>query len=194
MVSACGITEVSDGGPVMAPLTKDSLSPQAVRAIIQGVMHSRTSVAGLGRDRRGSAMIEFCFMLPWYVFLFVGTFDFGFYAYSLIATTTAAREVAAYCSATSTTCSTGTEQTSVCTNLVITQLNYMPNVGSTVTTCSASPLTLTITYTAAASCPDGNACVTAQVSYVTPQLFPIPNALSGNLSITKTIVMRLAAG
>jgi Flp pilus assembly protein TadG len=156
-------------------------------------MRSRTRVAVFGRDRRGNAMIEFCFMLPWYVFLFVGTFDFGFYAYSLIATTSAAREAAAYCSASSSTCNTDPQKTSVCTNLVITQLNYMPNMGSAVTTCSASPLTLTITYPSAASCPDGNACATASVVYVTPQLFPIPSQLAGQLTVTKTITMRLAS-
>ena len=69
-------------------------------------------------------------MLPWYIFLFVGAFDSGFYAYGLIATSNAARIAATYCSASSVTCSTVGEQATVCTNYVITQLNYMPNMGS----------------------------------------------------------------
>ena len=138
--------------------------------------------------QRGSAMIEFCFLLPWYIFLFIGTFDFGFYSYSLIATANAARVSAVYCSASATTCATNTY---VCTNYAIGQLKYLPNIGSSVTTCNASPLTVTITYPAATSCPDGNACTSVTVSYVTPQLIPIPNVLSGQITIAKTVVMPL---
>jgi Flp pilus assembly protein TadG len=138
--------------------------------------------------RRGSAMIEFCLLMPWYIFLFVGAFDFGFYAYSLIATANAARIGAMYCAASSSTCSS---ITTTCTNYVIPQLSGLPNVGTTVTTCAASPVTLTITYPTASTCPDGNACTTVQVVYVTPSLFPIPGMFPGQLTITKAITMRL---
>ncbi len=49
---------------------------------------SCSSLEAFSRDRRrrGGSMIEFCLLLPWYIFLFVGAFDFGFYAYSLIST------------------------------------------------------------------------------------------------------------
>jgi len=123
-------------------------------------------------------MIEFCFLMPWYIFLFAGTFDFGFYSYSLIATANAG------------TCPSNTY---TCTNYVISQLADMPNIGTTVTTCNASPLTVNITYPTAASCPDGNACTTVQVTYVTPGLIPIPALFPGQLTITRTVTMRLAS-
>ena len=133
-------------------------------------------------------MIEFCFLLPWYMFLFIGTFDFGFYSYSLIATANAARVSAIYCAASTTTCASNTY---ACTNYAIGQLRYLPNIGSAVTTCNASPLTLTITYPTASSCPDLNACTSVTVTYVTPQLIPIPNVLLGQITITKTVQMAI---
>ncbi len=48
----------------------------------------------------------------------------------------------------------------------------MPNIGTAVTTCGASPLTLTVSYPTAANCPDGNTCTTVSVVYVTPELIP----------------------
>src|ERR1700681_444740 len=50
----------------------------------------------MSRRRSGNSMIELTFMMPWLVFLFVGVFDFGFYAYALIATQNAARAVAVH--------------------------------------------------------------------------------------------------
>ena len=141
-------------------------------------------------------MIEFCLLLPWYIFLFVGTFDFGFYSYSLIATANAARVSAAYCAASGSTCSTVTSSTNFrnnCTNYILGQLSMLPNVGSGVTTCTASPVTLTVSYPAAASCPDGNTCDEITVVYVTPQLIPIPGVFPGQLTITRTVEMRLSS-
>ncbi len=146
---------------------------------------------GARRRRTGSAMVEFCLLMPWYIFLFAGTFDFGFYSYALIATSTAARVSAVYCSASNTTCSSNTYS---CTNYVLTQLSYMPNVLSAVTTCNASPVTVTISYSAAAACPDTMyACTAVTVTYVTPQLVPIPGLFPGQLTITKTVQMRLTS-
>lgn len=139
--------------------------------------------------RRGSAMVEFCFLLPWYVFLFAGVFDFGFYSCSLIATANAARVTAYYCAAKDGACTVANSDTT-CVNYVVGQLKYLPNVGSAVTTCSAAPITMTIGY-ATGSCPDANPCVTATVAYVTPQLVPIPGLLPGQLTITKAVTLRL---
>ena len=41
--------------------------------------------------RRGNNIIEFTFLMPWYAFLFVGTYDFGFFCYSLISVHTVGR-------------------------------------------------------------------------------------------------------
>ncbi|HEY3376701.1 MAG TPA: TadE family protein, partial [Armatimonadota bacterium] len=46
------------------------------------------------KPRRGQAMVEVTLMAPWIVFLFIGIFDFGFYAYAAICTQNAARAVA----------------------------------------------------------------------------------------------------
>jgi Flp pilus assembly protein TadG len=143
------------------------------------------------RGRTGSAMVEFCLLMPWYMFLFAGTFDFGFYSYALIATSNAARVTASYCSASATTCAT---KTYTCTNYVLTELSYMPNIGTTVTGCDSSPLTLTITYPSLASCPGAlNTCDSVTVTYVTPQLVPIPGIFPGQLTITKTVQMPLTS-
>ena len=135
-------------------------------------------------------MVEFCLLMPWYIFLFAGTFDFGFYSYALIATSNAARITATYCSSGSGACPS---ITSSCTNYVLAQLSYMPNVGSTVTTCSASPVTLSISYPSAASCPDTNTCTAVTLTYVTPRLVPIPGLFPGQITITKTVQMRLSS-
>jgi Flp pilus assembly protein TadG len=153
-------------------------------------MASSAHRSGARRGRTGSAMVEFCLLMPWYIFLFAGTFDFGFYSYALIATSNAARVSAVYCGATSTTCSSNT---TVCTNYVIAELSYMPNIGSTVTTCNASPLTVTVSYPAPATCPDTNSCTSVTVTYVTPQLVPIPGIFPGQLTITKTVQMPLTS-
>jgi Flp pilus assembly protein TadG len=141
------------------------------------------------RLRRGTALIEFCFILPWYVFLFVGAFDYGFYSYSLISTTTAARVAGYYCAKADGTCPAG--NTAMC-NYAIGQLQNLPNMGTAVTACDASPLTVTPAYDATgASCPDGNGCVTVTVAYDTPHLIPIPGLLPSQLTITKATTMRL---
>jgi Flp pilus assembly protein TadG len=76
-------------------------------------------------DRRGNSLIEFSLLFPWYIFLFAGIFDFGFYAYALIATQSAARVAAVYCSASS---STASDSATAC-GYALDQLSGMPNVG-----------------------------------------------------------------
>jgi hypothetical protein len=48
------------------------------------------------KARRGTSTIEFSMMMPWFVFLFVGAFDWGFFAHALISTQSAARVAALY--------------------------------------------------------------------------------------------------
>lgn len=140
--------------------------------------------------RSGSNVIEFSFMIPWYIFLFVGSFDYGFFAYSLISTQTAASVGASYCASSS---STLTDATTAC-GYALDNLRYMPNVGSGLTTCgssttvtSSAPVALTA---ASVSGPDGNTAAQVKVVYLTPQLIPIPGVLPGTLTITRTVTMR----
>jgi Flp pilus assembly protein TadG len=136
------------------------------------------------RSRRGNALIEFSLMMPWYVFLFIGTFDFGFYAYSLIATQSAARVAALYCATSS---ATATDSSTAC-SYALDQLRNLPNVGYSMSTCDASPLTVTAsTWTG----PDSNSGTSVLVTYTTPQLIPIPGILPGQLTINRTVKMPL---
>ncbi len=43
------------------------------------------------RRQRGGSLVEVALLAPWIFFLFVGIFDFGFYAYAAICTQNAAR-------------------------------------------------------------------------------------------------------
>ena len=54
---------------------------------------------GRSNRRSGTNAIEFALLIPWYIFLFVGAIDYGFYSYGLIATQSAARVGAMYCAA-----------------------------------------------------------------------------------------------
>jgi Flp pilus assembly protein TadG len=141
---------------------------------------------GNGRrpSRRGNAIIEFSLLMPWYIFLFVGTYDFGFYSYSLIAAESAARVAALYCATNST---TATDSTTAC-GYALDQLRNLPNIGYNLTTCSASPLVVTASSTTG---PDNNSATSVLVTYTTPRLIPIPGLLPGQLTINKTIVMAI---
>jgi Flp pilus assembly protein TadG len=136
--------------------------------------------------RNGNNIIEFAFMLPWYVLLFVGAVDMGFYSYALISVQSAARVGAIYCSASSTTCSTNAEPC----HYALAQLADLPNVPSTLTTCNASPVTVTVTY-ATNSTPDGQPDVQVTVAYVLPALAGIKGLLPGQYTATRTVAMRL---
>ena len=49
-----------------------------------------------GRGRRGNDIIKSSFLVPCYIFPFVGAFDFGFFSYSLIPAQVAASEAAMF--------------------------------------------------------------------------------------------------
>lgn len=152
--------------------------PQVPEHIMKGKLKARE------KSRRGNALIEFSLMMPWYVFLFIGIFDFGFYAYSLIATQSAARVAALYCATNST---TATDSTTAC-SYALDQLRNLPNVGYSVSTCNGSPLTVTASNW---SGPDSNSGTSVLVTYTTPQLIPIPGILPGQLTINRTVKMPL---
>ena len=90
------------------------------------------------RHERGNSIIEFSLMAPWLIFLFVGAMDWGFYAYALIATESAARVSCLY---TSTNTADASDNTTACT-YALGQLKKMPNVG---TSCATSLAALSTT-------------------------------------------------
>ena len=136
--------------------------------------------------KRGNCLVEFSFLAPWYIFLFAGAFDFGICSYALVTAQNAARMAAAYCSTNST---TATDSVKACT-YALDQLRGLPNVGSGVTSCSGSPVTVTAGKVTG---PDGvtNGSAAVSVTYATPALIPLPGIFSGQISITRTVTMRI---
>jgi Flp pilus assembly protein TadG len=151
------------------------------------------------RRLRGNNLIEFSLLVPWYIFLFVGALDSGFFAYALIANQTAAREGALYCSASAATCPSDTASSTQC-GYALDQLRMMPNVGSALITCgtgttvtASAPVavsTASLTSATTPASPDGNPCTSVTVVYLTPNLVPIPGLFPGQVTITRTVKMR----
>lgn len=149
-------------------------------------------------SRRGNSIIEFSLLMPWYVFLFIAAFDYGFFSYSLISANAAVREAALYCSAASWSACVDSSTSKQCT-YALGQLQMLPNVGSGVTTCgtgtsvtSSAPVAVSSSVLSSTS-PDGNPAASVTVVYLTPQLIPIPGLLPGQMTITRTVTMRYAS-
>jgi hypothetical protein len=143
------------------------------------------------RGDRGHSIIEFAIFLPWLLFLFVGAMDWGFFAYSLIATEAAARIGALY---TSTSSFTATDATTAC-NYALDQLRKMPNVGPTVTSClsgtAVTPIAPIGVSATSLTGPDGNTAAQFSVTYRTPTFIPIPGVLPSSITITRSFQMRV---
>ena len=136
-------------------------------------------------SRKGNSLIEFSFLLPWYVFLFVGSFDLGMYSYALVALQEGVRMGAMYASQTTTTASNST----TAGTYVLASLQGLPNIGTSVTSTSAAPIVVTAALVN--SGPDGAPATTVTAVYTTPQLIPIPGLLPGQLTITRSVEMRV---
>jgi Flp pilus assembly protein TadG len=139
------------------------------------------------KRRRGSSIVEFALLMPWYFFLFVGAYDYGFYAYGLIATESAARVAAMYCSGS---VSLASNCSSAACAYALGQLQNMPNVGSSMITCSA-PVVVSTSMVSGGSSPDGADAAQVTVQYTTPTLIPIPNLLPGTITLVRTVTMRV---
>jgi TadE-like protein len=145
------------------------------------------------KANKGNSIIEFSLLLPWFIFLFTGVFDFGFYAYALIAAENAAR-VAVLRSAANN--ATAADQSGACA-LAVTELTGLPNVGPSYSgSCNADPLTVTSSYcdsstpcSGSTGSVDGGPAAFVTVTYSMPPLFRIP--IPGVTHITRTAEMRL---
>jgi hypothetical protein len=131
-------------------------------------------------------------MLPWYVFFFVGTYDWGFYAHALISTESAAR-VAAELTSQST--AQAANQSTACI-LATEELRIMNNMRGTGTpTCSASPLIVTAAQVGRGQTNTNSADLEPAsqitVQYTTVGLIPIPGLLKGSATIYRVVQMRL---
>lgn len=133
-------------------------------------------------------------LLPWFIFLFVGVFDWGYYAHALISTEAAAREATLYASTSKAVATAGTASATVCT-LALEELRIVPNVGSSITTCSASPVVTTLALIgpgqANTNSADSQLAALVSVQYTTLSLIPIPLLLKGSATFYRVVEMRL---
>ncbi|MFN7998264.1 MAG: TadE family protein [Bryobacteraceae bacterium] len=134
------------------------------------------------KRQSGHAIVEVAFLCPWILFLFAGTFDVGFCAYSLIATQSAARVAAQYASQGPT---TAVDQNGVCT-WALAELNTLPGAHG-LNSCSANPVIVT---TSKVTGVDGAQAASVSVTYQTIPLIQIPGFPS-RFNITRTAQMRL---
>lgn len=162
------------------------------------------------RRNRGSAIVEAALLMPWLAFLFIGTLDFGFYAYAAICTQNAARAAALQ------TDGAGSQTNALACSAALGELNGLPNMVN-VTTCVTSRSAITnadpvavcaVTLTASGSsnsacsttaacadCNDASATTPSSaqvvVTYQTPPLLPIPGVLTGRLTLTRVAEARV---
>jgi Flp pilus assembly protein TadG len=138
--------------------------------------------AAKNRNRRGHAVVEVTFMMPWIFFLFAGALDMGFYSHALIATTNAARAAALY---TSTNGATSAHSAKAC-DYARAELSGMTNARN-LTSCTSLPLVVN-----AEGFTDSTGAVATRVTvtYQTPPMFPIPG-LPGQLILTRRAEMRV---
>jgi hypothetical protein len=123
-------------------------------------------------------------MLPWYLFFFVGTYDWGYYAHALISTESAARMGAEYTSQ----CSAQASNQAMACILANEDLRIMNNVSGTGTpACAASPVIVTAaqagpgqTNTNSTDLPQASQVT---VQYTTVGLIPIPGLLKSRTTV-----------
>ena len=143
----------------------------------------RVLLARRSRGKRGSSLVELTLISPWLLFLFVGVVDLGFFTYSLIAVENAARVAAEFTSKNS---AVAGSYSAACTK-VLPELEMLPGVGS-LTDCSNSTLTVTA---AAVDGPDLKPATSVSVTYRGVNLIPIPGLLTGRLTFTRNVKMRV---
>lgn len=140
---------------------------------------------------RGGSALEMALLLPWLIFLFVGAFDWGYYAHALISTENAARVAGTYAATSST---TATDTTNVCL-FALEELRIVPNIASNTTCGGTSPVAITTALIgpgqANTASADGQLAAQVSVQYTTLQLIPIPGLLRNQATFYRTVQMRL---
>ena len=148
------------------------------------------------RGNSGHSAVETALMLPWLIFSFMGTLDFGFATYALISVENAARVAAIYASSNSiiaqaTVASPGSGL--ACT-YVLAEMRNAPNVGRNrqpVTTCWPSdPVQVAAAYNPTAYNIPGTPLfldtATVSVTY-TLRLLAIPAIMPSQITITRRV-------
>jgi Flp pilus assembly protein TadG len=135
-------------------------------------------------SKKGSSAVEFAILVPWFVFLFIGILDMGYYNYALITAQSAARTAVLFTSS-STSAST---QTAAACSYVYDQLTMNINLMGATTCSSPSPISLT---TSVGVGPDGNQASTVTIQFTSATLIPIPGLLPANVPIVRTAQMMI---
>jgi hypothetical protein len=128
-------------------------------------------------------MMELVMIGPWIFFLSIGALDWGFYATSLVSVEAAARSAALY---TSTDTSTAGNSHAAC-DIALGEMRKLPNIGAGVTTCGSNPV---VTATLVPG-PDNANASRVSVTYRSISLIPIPGLLAKQLTVTRTVTLRL---
>jgi len=172
----------------------------------------QTSIKNKRREQ-GGAIVEVALLAPWIFFLFVGVFDFGFYAYGIICTQNAARAAA-----TQTASSVGVQSASIACDAAWNELRGLPNIAGATKDCTTLPViviqrtlcdsTKVLPTSLRPSCVSGSSCAdcgstadpnghsaSSQVSvqYQSIPLAPIPGILAGQMTITRIMESRIIA-
>ena len=137
-------------------------------------------------SKRGGAMLEMVFFMPWIFLLFIGALDWGFYASALVSLEAGVRSAALY---TATSPSTAADTTTACT-IILNEIRKLPNVGSSTTSCTSNP---TVTATYLTSGPGAAPASRVTATYTTISLIPIPGLLQKQFTVTRSAVMRVRA-
>jgi Flp pilus assembly protein TadG len=134
-------------------------------------------------NTRGAAMLELALLSPWIIFLFIGCFDWGFYAYSLITMEAAARNAASW----NANHNAPNDAATACA-IVTKDMQTLVNMGGVTTCGSGSPVSVSASQVTG---PDTENAAQVSVTYTTPQLIPIPALLAKQYTITRTVTMKL---
>ena len=136
---------------------------------------------------RGGSAFEMAMLMPWYIFLFVGAMDWGFFSHGLISTATAARVAALYASQGASYAVTSTNNTTNICTLALGELRFASNDLTSLTTCTSLPVIVSYSSVAGA---DAASAAQVTVQYQTIQLIPIPGILSNQFTFSRTVQMR----
>lgn len=135
--------------------------------------------------RKGQSLAEVGLLIPWLVITFIAVLDFGFCAYGLIATEDAARIGAEWGAASASNAQSGSTFTSQACTYAVAELQYAPNVGTSVSTCGgSSPISVTATYNSSGA--DTLPTVTVTVTY-TVNLLAVPHVAGATLPIVRSV-------
>lgn len=137
---------------------------------------------------RGGSAFEMAMLMPWYIFLFVGALDWGFFSHALISTASAARVVALYASTSAGYAANTTPNNTNTCILALAELRFADNDLTSLGSCSALPVIVSYSSVSGA---DGQAAASATVQYQTLQLIPIPGFLGSQFTFQQTVQMRL---